>query len=163
MLYRRDIKAIRAKYRRMKCMTGEPKPGPCPDNSKETAKQRYEYQPRSGSKTPWSGRMPKVGEARIDPDLGTVEVASKVTVSELELSEPLQLHDSREDDIQRYAQWIKDGHAVPPIRCVRLRSGKLRALNNRRVIAARRAGVQHLMAWVDTGLTHDEWQDKHEG
>lgn len=139
------------------CPTG-PGGGVDPTCSPAAGKQvPYVDQPRSGSKTPWQGDLPKEGDWRVDPDLGTVSEARMVDVDKLEMTEPLAPFDPRKDDIERYAGWMKEGKTTPPISVIRLASGKLKSLSNRRVLAAKQAGVKQLMAWVDLGISKEEY------
>ncbi len=117
---------------------------------------------RSGSKTPWSGRTPEPGELRLDPDLGTLEQAQVVNVDDVVLREPIEFGDPRMPDVERYAKWMKEGHTPPPLTAVMGKDGKPVVLNNRRIQAAKMAGVKQLTAWVELtgasgrGLKHKE-------
>jgi len=63
----------------------------------------------------------------------------------------------RTDDVDRYAEWTKEGKQAPPFRVAQLRNGTYKLSDgHRRLLAAKKAGLKTIKAWValsaDTGL-----------
>ena len=101
---------------------------------------------------PFEGFIPEVGTWRFDPNLQDYEVLCWVPVDEVTPAE-------HEDGIKErwtngyqlyplYVQWAKEGRQAPPVTVfpfVDTRS--LKSLGRRRTLAAKDAGLTHILAW----------------
>jgi hypothetical protein len=106
------------------------------------------------SEGPWKGEIPPVGTYRVEKYTGVVQQLVEVDPKELAISEeegPGRAHSS----FPAYVQWAKEGKLPPPVNVVWNQPTKRwMSTNRRRVLAARDAGLQKILAWRDA--TNDD-------
>lgn len=59
-------------------------------------------------------------------------------------------------DVERYADWLLAGHTPPPITVFQLECGRLKSCNHRRLLAAKLAGQEDVLAMVSWMVTHSD-------
>ena len=94
------------------------------------------------------GQIPPVGTWRMDPVLGYLEQLQRVPVDELTFTESTEDRGIRRS-VEKYVGYYEAGLQPPPAEVVwNVPTQKLVTLNRRRVLAAKEAGVQSILAWV---------------
>ena len=94
------------------------------------------------------GQIPPVGTWRMDPVLGYLEQLQRVPVDELTFTESTEDRGIRRS-VEKYVGYYEAGLQPPPAEVVwNVPMQKLVTLNRRRVLAAKEAGVQSILAWV---------------
>ncbi len=102
---------------------------------------------------PWTGEIPPVGTWRMDRATGALEQLRLVNVNEITPMEPEGEVMDRED-YKQYVEWAKQGIQPPPITVVKgIESGNWLSVNRRRLMAAKEAGQETILAWAsDTDM-----------
>jgi len=114
----------------------------------------------SSRTTPAKQSQLKVGTWRIEKSSWNkygdiIEQLREIEVSKIKGSEDTGR--DRTDDVDRYADWIKEGKEPPLFRVAQLKDGTFKLGDgHRRLLAAKKAGLKTIKAWValsaDTGL-----------
>lgn len=122
------------------------------------SQERKTYYSEDGTKIGSSREIPqaphgyKVGQWKIDEsplNYGRqIEQLREVKLADIEIGEDSYAM-GRGDDVDRYAQWLKEGREAPPIPLIETEDGRLRTIDgNRRTHAALKAGKGTILAWV---------------
>jgi len=116
----------------------------------DAARAQFEHRalPRQNSMTPWEGELPALGTWQCDPICGDFDILTMVPLDEVTPSEGELDIARRYPEFALYVQWAKEGRQAPPVSIVRsANSGTLLSSNRRRVLAAKDAGLTHILAW----------------
>jgi hypothetical protein len=133
---------------------------------------------RTKPQDPVTAKIP-VGAWRIDDTLCGCYGHEVEQLREMDVSTLVPAEDTgpeRQADVQRYAQWIREGKQPPPIDVIECENGSFKIVNgHRRWLAAQQAGNAIIQAWVSpivevlspnvgqlvkTGLTYELAQAK---
>jgi hypothetical protein len=111
----------------------------------------WQHPARVNSLTPWEGEIPPLSTWKVDAFMGQFEVLAEIPLNEVEPGEPEGMIKTWRG-YPLYVQWAKEGRQAPPITVVRHVNGHLVSCNRRRVLAAKDAGCETIVAWFsETG------------
>lgn len=97
---------------------------------------------------PWEGYIPPLWTWRCDPVTGIFDVLVEIPLDEVEHSEAEDRIRVRDPFYPLYVQWAEEGFRLPANVVRNVYTGVLTAsCNRRRVLAARDAGKEKLLAW----------------
>lgn len=115
------------------------------DKAKQTWEATKMVAKRNSMKR-WNGEYLPIGTWRCDPSTGEFEVLYPIPVCDMVNGEHENGCKSR-DDYKQYLAWAQEGYRPPPITVVRHVRGHLVSCNRRRYLAAKEAGVTHILSW----------------